>query len=70
MSSSKSIPSNSKLIDLNPVFDKGLVKVGGGIRPVNIPIDHPLTQFTARNVHEDNLHVGKDHAFAIIRQKY
>ena len=53
MSSSKPIPSCSKLIGLNPIFDEGLVKVGGRIRHANIPKeskhqiilfkDHPFT---------------------------
>ena len=80
MSSSKPIPSTSKLIGLNPIFDEGLIKVGGRIRHANIPKeskhqiilfkDHPLTHLTTRNVHEDNLHVGREHTLAIIRQQY
>ena len=80
MSSSKPIPSNSKLIGLNPIFDEGLIKVGGRIRHANIPKEskhqiilfkgHPLTQLITRNVHEDNLHVGREHTLAIIRQQY
>ena len=71
MSSSKPIPSTSKLIGLNPIFDKGVIKVGERIRHKNIPKkskhqtilfkDHPLTQLITRNVHEDNLHVGREH---------
>ena len=37
ISSSKPIPSNSKLIGINPIFDEGLIKVGGRIRHANIP---------------------------------
>ena len=80
ISSSKSIPSTSNLIGLNPIFDEGLIKVGGRIRHANIPKeskhqiilfkDHPLTHLTTRNVHEDNLHVGREHTLAIIRQQY
>ena len=80
MSSSKSIPSNSKLIGLNPIFDEGLIKVGERIRHANIPKEskhqiilfkgHPLTQLITRNVHEDNVHVGREHTLAIIRQIY
>ena len=80
MSSSKPIPSNSKLIGLNPIFDEGLIKVGGRIRHANILKEsrhqiilfkgHPLTQLITRNVHEDNLHVGREHTLAIIRQQY
>ena len=36
MSFSKPIPSTSKLIGLNPIFDEGLIKVGGRIRHANI----------------------------------
>ena len=80
MSSSRPIPSTSKLIGLNPLFDEGLIKVGGRIRHANIPReskhqiilfkDHPLTQLITRNIHEDNLHVGREHTLAIIRQQY
>ena len=80
MSYSKPIPSNSKLIGLNPIFDKGLIKVGGRIRHANIPKEskhqiilfkgHPLTQLITRNVHEDNLHVAREHTLAIITQQY
>ena len=65
MSSSKPVPSNSKLIGLNPIFDEGLIKVGGRIRHANIPKeskhqiilfkDHPLTQLITRNVVNNNL---------------
>ena len=61
MPSSKPIPSNSKLVGLNPVFGEGLIKVGGRIRHANIPKeskhqiilfkDHPLTHLITRNVH-------------------
>ena len=37
VSSSKLIPSNSELIGINPIFDKGLIKVAGRIRHANIP---------------------------------
>ena len=77
MSSSKLIPSNSKLIGQNPIFDKGLIKVGGRIRHTNILKEskhqitlfrgHPLTQLITSNVHEDNLHVEREHTLAIIR---
>ena len=80
MSSSKPILSNSKLIGLNPIFDEGLIKVGGRIKHANIPKEnkhqiilskgHPLTQLITRNVHEDNLHVGRERTLAIIRQQY
>ena len=77
MSSLKPFPSTSKLVGLNLFFDEGLIKVGGRIRHVNIPKerkhqiilfkDHPLITW---NVHEDNLHVGREHTLAIIRQQY
>ena len=77
MASSKPIPSNSKLIGLNPVFDEGLIKVGGRMRHGNTPKKskhqiimfkgHPLTQLINRNVHADNLNVGREHMLAIIR---
>ena len=80
MSSLKPIQSTSKLIGLNPIFDEGLIKVAGRIRHANIPKeskhliilfkDHPLIQLITRNVHEDNLHVGREHTLAIIRQQY
>ena len=84
MSSSKRIPSTSKLIVLNPIFDEGLIKVGGRIRHANIPKEskHQIilfkdlnqliitTQLITRNVHEDNLHVGREHTLAIIRQQH
>ena len=80
ISSSKLIPSNSKLIGLNPIIDEGLIKAEGRIRHVNIPKKskhqiilfkgHPLTQLIIRNVHEDNLLVGREHTLAIIRQQY
>ena len=84
MSFSKPIPSTSKLIGLNPIFDEGLIKVGGRIRHANIPKEskHQIiffkdlnqliitTQLITRNVYEDNLHVGREHTLAIIRQQY
>ena len=80
MSSSKPIPSTSKLIGLNPILDEGLIKVGGRIRHANIPKeskhqiilfkDHPLTQLITKNVHQDNLQVERENMLAIIRQQY
>ena len=80
MSSSKPIPSTSKLIGLNPIFDEDLIKVGGRIRHANIPKeskhqiilfkDHPLTQLITKNVHQDNLQVERENMLAIIRQQY
>ena len=80
MSSSKRVPSNSKIIDLNPFFNEGLIEVGGRIRQANLSKerkhqiillkDHLLTQLITRNEHEDNLHVGGEHTLVIIRQQY
>ena len=77
MSSSKSVLSTSKLIGLISIFDEGLIKVRGMIRHVNTPKetkhqiilfkDHTLSQSKTRNVHEDNLHVGRVHTLRIIR---
>ena len=78
MPSSEPITSNSKVIGVTPVIDKDPVKVGA-IRHANIlkdskqqnilSKDRHFTQILSRNIHELNLHVGKEHTIAIIRNQ-
>ena len=80
LSSEISVHSSSKLASLHPIFHNGLIKVGDRIRHANIPEEskhqvilskfHHGTQLILGNIHENNLHVGREHMLAISRQHY
>ena len=80
LSSGISVHCSSKIASLHPIFHNGLIKVGGRIRHANIPEEskhqvilskyHHGTQLILRNIHENNLHVGREHTLAISRQHY
>ena len=60
--------SASRLAKLNPVVDKGIVRVGGRLdnaplgselkHPVILPSDHQVTRLIVRYLHESNGHSG------------
>lgn len=77
----KSIPTESKLLSLNPfVDDDGIVRVGGRIRSselaysakhqILIPAKHPFTRLLIRYFHCISLHSGVEGTLAAIRQEY
>ena len=74
------VPSQSKLLQLNPILDKSLIKVGGRLKHVNIPIQskhqiilpakHQVTSLIIQHYHETSYHSGRDQTLSIIRQSY
>ena len=80
LSSGTSVQNSSKITSLHPIFHNVLIKVGGRIRHANIPEEskhqiilskyHHETQLILRNIHENNLHIGREHMLAISRQHY
>ena len=80
LSSGISVHSSSKTASLHPIFHNGLIKVGGEICHANIPEEskhqvilskyHYGTQLILRSIHENNLHVDREHTLVISRQRY
>ncbi|UYV71900.1 hypothetical protein LAZ67_9000991, partial [Cordylochernes scorpioides] len=65
----KSLPTNSRLLSLNPFIDEsGLLRVGGRLHhsnlqfdekhPIILPRDHFITELIVRQCHLDHLHSG------------
>ena len=74
------IPTKSNLISLKPIFKDGLIRVGGRISHANIPFNnkhqiilspkHPISSLIISHIHHINLHVGREHTLAKIREFY
>lgn len=64
--------TSSTLASLCPIFEDGLLKVGGrqpGTHPVILP-KHHVTDLIIKQVHEQNGHVGLEHCRAKLNQNY
>ena len=76
----KGVSSQSKILNLTPIFNKNLIKVGGRLHSVEIPVQnkqqivisktHPIATLILQEIHQTNLHVGKEHTLSILREKY
>ena len=74
------VPNQSKLLQLNPILDKSLIKVGGRLKHVNIPIQskhqiilpakHQVTSLIIQHYHETSYHSGRDQTLSLIRRSY
>ena len=72
--------SASWLAKLNPVVDKGIVRVGDRLdnaplgselkHPVILPSDHRVTRLIVCYLHESNGHSGTNQTLATVRQHY
>ena len=78
LSDSKSIPTSSSIIALDPFLDDaGLLRVGGRLRharefyahPVLIPHRHPVANLIAKH-HHDEAHLGTEWVVSRIREKF
>ncbi|UYV74134.1 hypothetical protein LAZ67_11002214 [Cordylochernes scorpioides] len=78
---SKVLPSNSKLLSLNPFIDSsGILRVGGRLRksnlqfnekhPIILPHNHFVTELIVQQFHVEHLHSGLQLTLCAIRQKY
>ncbi|UYV76911.1 K02A2.6-like, partial [Cordylochernes scorpioides] len=78
---SKVLPSNSKLLSLNPFIDSsGILRVGGRLRKSNLQFNekHPIillhnhfvTELIVQQFHVEHLHSGLQLTLCAIRQKY
>ncbi|UYV66894.1 hypothetical protein LAZ67_4003257 [Cordylochernes scorpioides] len=77
----KVLPSNSKLLSLNPFIDSsGILRVGGRLRksnlqfnekhPIILPHNHFVTELIVQQFHVEHLHSGLQLTLCAIRQKY
>ena len=74
------VPNQSKLLQLNPILDKSLIKVGGRLKHANIPnqskhqiilpAKHHVTSLIIQHYHEISYHSGRDQTLSLIRQSY
>ena len=72
--------SASRSAKLNPVVDKGIVRVGGRLDnaplgselkyPVILPSEHHATRLIVRYLHESDDHSGTNQTMAAVRQHY
>ncbi|UYV80338.1 hypothetical protein LAZ67_18002516 [Cordylochernes scorpioides] len=78
---SKVLPSNSKLLSLNPFIDSsGILRVGGRLRksnlqfnekhPIILPHNHFVTELIVQQFHVEHLHSSLQLTLCAIRQKY
>ncbi|UYV77734.1 hypothetical protein LAZ67_15002083 [Cordylochernes scorpioides] len=78
---SKVLPTNSKLLSLNPFIDSsGILRVGGRLRksnlqfnekhPIILPHNHFVTELIVQQFHVEHLHSGLQLTLCAIRQKY
>ncbi|XP_071056121.1 uncharacterized protein [Onthophagus taurus] len=76
----KNLPKSSKLLSLNPMYEDGLLRVGGRLRnseydydikhPIILAKGHPLTNLIIREEHLRNLHLGPQGLLSCIRQRF
>ena len=74
------VRKNSHIHKLNPIFQDGIIRVGGRLvksampsqakHPSILPKDHHVTTLIIRNVHESVGHSGRNHTLSSLRQKY
>ncbi|UYV62920.1 hypothetical protein LAZ67_2002452 [Cordylochernes scorpioides] len=77
----KSLPTNSRLLSLNPFTNEsGLLRVGGRLRhsnlqfdekhPIILPRDHFITELIVRQCHLDHLHSGLQLTMSALGLRY
>ena len=66
------VPNQSKLLQLNPILGKSLIKVGGHLKHASIPNQskHQVTSLIIQHYHETSYHSGRDQTLSLIRQSY
>lgn len=74
------VPKTSSLVKLSPIFEDGLLKVGGRLQNLDIqcsskhqvilPSKSHVTKLIIRYFHESNGHIGRQQVLAMIRQSY
>ena len=76
----KRVKKSSKLAKLDPIFDNGLLKVGGRLgksdlsfevkHPVIIPKTSKLSRLIMDDAHRSTGHLGKNSTLAVVRQRF
>ncbi|XP_044165822.1 uncharacterized protein LOC122949828 [Acropora millepora] len=74
------VKRSSKLVKLRPIFDNGLMRVGGRIVdapvspdarfPMIVPPNHSVTQLLIASYHQKLAHAGQGHILAQLREKF
>ena len=80
LSNKGQVLKSSSLIKLSPIYEDGLLKVGGRLgsadlpnetkHPIILPSAHHVTKILIRKYHESNGHAGAQHVLSLLRQKY
>ena len=76
----KKVSSQSKILNLARIFKEKLMKVGGRLHSVEIPVKnkhqivvsktHPIATLIIHEIHQKNLHIGRECTLSILREKY
>ena len=79
LQANRALSSKSPLLPLQPFFMEGVIRVGGRLNKAWIPFEakhravlsptHPLTRLLVQDLHEKHSHVGREHIFALVRQR-
>jgi hypothetical protein len=80
LNSRGTVSSSSHLSTLNPVLDKGVLKVGGRLQgstlpeasrhPIILPKGHHLSSTIVQHYHVSNAHCGVETTVALVRERY
>ena len=81
LSYEKRVNQKSNLLNLNPILEDNILKVGGLLKNVNnipitikhqiiLPRNHPVTNLLIMYYHETNHHCGINQTLALLREKY
>ena len=74
------VPNQRKLLQLNPVLEKSLIKLNGRLKQVNIPSqskhqiippgNHHVTSLINQHYYDTTYHSERDQKFSLICQDY
>ena len=74
------LPRDSSLLPLQPILVNGIIRVGGRLNKAPIPFEakhqviipptHRLSRLIIQDFHEGQLHVGREHTLALVRQQF
>ena len=81
LSYEKRVNQKNYLLNLNPILEDNILKVGGRLKNVNnipttikhqiiLPRNHPVTNLLIMYYHETNHHCGRNQTLALLREKY
>ena len=75
----KGVSSQSKILNLTPMFNEKLIKVSGRLHAAEIPVKnkhkivvskaHPIATLIIQEICQRNLHIGREHTLSILTEK-